>query len=269
MRADSDMRSVFFGFAALFLLVTCAQAQQMYRWVDKDGRVTYSQSPPPAGAAKSVQPKRLDSSASDSPTLPYAAQVAAHNFPVTMYASPDCGAPCDDGRASLQKRGIPFKEVSVADPKGFETLKALSGGKTQVPVLQIGSRTLYGYDAIAWKNNLDEVGYPSSIFTPTQAAQPAAKAARSNSLPLVRLFTHPQCGQPCEEAKAYLAGRAVPYQELSAEGPAGQAEVRKYSEAGTVPLLLIGTTALDSFDESRYESAINAAGYPRLIGGRR
>ena len=263
------MRSVFFGFATLSLVVTCAQAQQMYRWVDKDGRVTYSQSPPPAGAAKSVQPRRLDSSGGDSPTLPYAVQVAARNFPVTMYASPDCGPPCDDGRASLQKRGIPFKEISVGDPKGFEALKALSGGKTQVPVLQIGSRTLYGYDAIAWKNTLDEVGYPSSIFTSTQASQPAAKAARAGSLPLVRLFTHPQCGQPCEDAKAYLAGRAVPFQEVSAGSPAGLAEVRKYSEAGTVPLLVIGTTALDSFDESRYEAAINTAGYPRLIGNRR
>ena len=117
------MRSVFFGFATLSLVVTCAQAQQMYRWVDKDGRVTYSQSPPPAGAAKSVQPRRLDSSGGDSPTLPYAVQVAARNFPVTMYASPDCGPPCDEGRASLQKRGIPFKEISVGDPKGFEALR--------------------------------------------------------------------------------------------------------------------------------------------------
>lgn len=263
------MRRVFFVFAALSLLVTGVQAQQMYRWVDKDGRVTYSQSPPPAGSAKSVQPKRMDSGAVESSPLPYAAQVAARNFPVTMYASPDCGAPCDDGRASLQKRGIPFREISVGDPKGFEALKALTGGKTQVPVLQIGSRTLHGYDAIAWKNNLDEVGYPSSIFTSTQASQPAAKAATRGGLPLVRLFTHPQCGQPCEDAKAYLAGRAVPFQEISAESPAGLAEVRRFSEAGTVPLLVIGSTALDSFDESRYESAINAAGYPRLIGNRR
>lgn len=256
--------------AAFFLTVALAHAQQLYRWVDKDGRVTYSQNPPPAGAAKSVQPRSLGSGSTvESPNLPYAAQVAARNFPVTLYASPDCGAPCDDGRASLQKRGIPFKEVSVADPKGFEALKSLSGGKTQVPVLQIGSRTLFGYDAGTWKGSLDEVGYPSSIFSPSQSAPAAAKAAPRSGLPLVRLFTHPQCGQPCEDAREFLNGRAVPFQEVSAESPAGLAEVRKLSEAATVPLLAIGSTVLDSFDADRYESAIVAAGYPRLSGFRR
>ncbi|MBM3346247.1 MAG: glutaredoxin family protein [Betaproteobacteria bacterium] len=256
--------------AALFLSVAVAHAQQLYRWVDKDGRVTYSQNPPPAGAAKNVQPRSLGSGSTvESSSLPYSAQVAARNFPVTLYASPDCGAPCDDARASLQKRGIPIKEVSVADPKGFDTLKSLSGGKTQVPVLQIGSRTLFGFDAAAWKNNLDEVGYPSSIFAPAQGAPTAAKAAPRGGLPLVRLFTHSQCGQPCEDARGFLNGRAVPFQEVSAESPAGLAEVRRLSEAATVPLLVIGTTVLDSFDADRYESAITTAGYLRLGGFRR
>jgi len=262
------MRTIVTGFALLAMLIAGAHAQQLYRWVDKDGRVTYSQNPPPAGAAKSVQSKSLGSSAAESSSLPYAVQVAVRNFPVTLYATPDCGAPCDDGRASLQKRGIPFKEVSVADPKGFETLKSLSGGKTQVPVLQIGSRTLFGYDAATWKSNLDEVGYPSSIFTSTQSAPTAAKAG-PRGLPLVRLFTHPQCGQPCADAREFLNGRAVPFQEVSADNPAGLADVRKLSEAGTVPLLVIGSKVLDSFDQASYESAISAAGYPPLTGFRR
>lgn len=245
-----------------------AQAQQMYRWVDKDGRVTYSQNPPPAGAAKSVQPKSLAGSSVETSTLPYAAQVAAKNFPVTLFATPDCGAPCDEGRASLQKRGVPFKEVSVADAKGFETLKSLTGGKTQVPVLQIGSRLLQGYEPGAWKGNLDEVGYPSSIPSPSQGAAAKTPSRGGTQLPLVRLYTHPQCGQPCQDAKEYLTGRAVPYQERSAEDPAAIAEIRKLSEAGTVPLLVIGSTVLDSFDATRYEAAIAAAGYPRLTGGR-
>jgi glutaredoxin len=254
--------------ALVLLACPTVQAQQMYRWVDKDGRVTYSQNPPPAGAAKSVQPKTLGSSVVESSTLPYAAQVAAKNFPVTLYATPDCGPPCDDGRASLQKRGIPFKEVSVADAKGFEMLKNLTGGKTQVPVLQIGSRMLQGFEPAAWKSNFDEVGYPSSI--PAVASNAAAKASSrtGNQLPLVRLYTHPQCGQPCQDAKEFLAGRAVPYQERSADNPAALAEIRKLSEGGTVPLLVIGSTVLDSFDPVRYEAAIVTAGYPRLVGGR-
>ncbi len=256
------------GISALLLLslLGAAHAQQLYRWVDKSGRVTYSQHPPPTGAAKSVQSKNLSSSVVETSTLPYAAQVAARNFPVTLYASPDCGAPCDNGRDSLQKRGIPFREVSVADAEGFEALKSLSDGKTQVPVIQIGSRTLFGYDAAAWKNTLDEVGYPSTILGSTQRAQartrPAATSGQPNGLPLVRLFTHPQCGDPCQSAREYLAGRSVPYQEVSADNGARLAELRKLSDSGAVPVLVIGTTVTNGFDADEYQAAIEAAGYP-------
>ena len=80
-----------------------AAAQQMYRWVDKDGRVTYSQNPPPAGAAKSVQQKRLSSSVIEASDLPYAAQVAMRNFPVMLHTSPDCGAGCASARVKAYK----------------------------------------------------------------------------------------------------------------------------------------------------------------------
>lgn len=252
------MRRGFAGITAFALLIACAHAQPLYRWVDKNGRVTYSQSPPPAGAAKSVQPKNLGSSVVETSTLPYAAQVAVKNFPVTLYASPDCGAPCDEGRASLQKRGIPFKEVSVTDQKGLDLLKSLSG-KSQVPVIQIGSRTLSGYEAATWKNSLDEVGYPSSIASP----QRAQTAPRPGNLPPVRLFTHSQCGEPCQEARAFLAARGVPFQETAASDDEALAEVRKFSPTGKVPVLIVGTTVLDTFTPARYESVIDAAGFPR------
>lgn len=255
------MRRVFAGIALFALLVAFAQAQALYRWVDKDGKVTYSQSPPPAGAAKSVQQKNLAGSVVESTTLPYAAQVAARNFPVTLYASADCGPPCEEARGSLMKRGIPFREISVSDEKGLETLKKLTGGKSQVPVLQIGSRVLQGFEASTWKGGLDEVGYPASIPQPTR---PAAKAgARSANLPLVRLFTASACGQPCQDARALLSGRGVPFEETSADSSPGAEEIRKFSESGKLPLLIVGSTVLDSFESSRYDAVIDAAGFQR------
>jgi glutaredoxin len=256
------MRRGLAGIALIALLAAAtAQAQSLYRWVDKDGKVTYSQSPPPSGAAKSVQQKNLSSSVVESTTLPYAAQVAARNFPVTLYASRDCGPTCEEARASLQKRGIPFREISVSDDKGFEALKKLTGGKTQVPVVQIGSRTLQGYEAASWKSALDEVGYPASIPQPSRSQ--AAKAGMRENLPLVRLFTAGQCGRPCQDARDFLAGRGVPFVETSADAEAGAAEIRKFSESGRVPLLVVGTTVLDNYEPSRYDSVIEAAGFPR------
>lgn len=52
----------------LSVCLACASLQsqaQVYKWIDKDGKVQYSDSPPPAGAGASV-PQKLDTSASGS-----------------------------------------------------------------------------------------------------------------------------------------------------------------------------------------------------------
>jgi glutaredoxin len=243
----------------LVFLLGAAHAQQLYRWEDKDGRVTYSQHPPAAGAAKSVQPKRLGSSVVESSTLPYAAQVAMKNFPVTLYTSPDCGSPCDNARGSLQKRGIPFKEVSVTDQKGFDLIKSLAG-KVQVPVLQVGSRVESGFEATAWKSALDDAGYPASI--PPQR-RPNETAAASRNLPEAKLYTNSQCGAVCQDARELLGARGISYKDIPVEDAEALAELKKHSESGSVPVLVLGTVVLRGFDAARYQSALDSAGFPR------
>ena len=45
--------------AVAILLATATVAAQVYKWVDKDGKVQYSDTPPPASATK-VEAKRID-----------------------------------------------------------------------------------------------------------------------------------------------------------------------------------------------------------------
>ncbi len=146
--------------AAAIVAIVCADASaQSYRWLDKDGRVHYTQTPPPADA-KNVQKMDLRGSVVESSGLPYATQIAAKNFPVTLYTSADCGAPCDEARALLVKRGVPFREISVADQKDIDNLKKISGG-TQLPFLFVGSQTQSGFLEEAYKSLLDSADYPS------------------------------------------------------------------------------------------------------------
>lgn len=52
----------------LSLCLACASLlsqAQVYKWIDKDGKVQYSDSPPPAGVGASV-PQKVDTSASNS-----------------------------------------------------------------------------------------------------------------------------------------------------------------------------------------------------------
>lgn len=234
-----------------------ASAQQMYRWVDKDGRVTYSQNPPPAGAAKSVQQRRLSSSVVEGADLPYAAQVAAKNFPVTLHTSPECGAGCTSARDSLKKRGIPYREVVANDDASVEALRKLTGA-IQVPVLQVGNQLLRGYEPGAWKGALDQAGYPDSI--PATTRPPVPRVTRN--LPQVKLFTSSQCGVSCQSAKELLTARGIAFQETSVDSEDGMQELKKVSGNDVVPLLLLGGSQTQGFEAGRYHSLLDKAGFP-------
>ena len=59
------MRSpIRFFAAAAILLAAATVTAQVYRWVDKDGKVQYSDQPPPAGATKADPKKVADAPAS-------------------------------------------------------------------------------------------------------------------------------------------------------------------------------------------------------------
>ena len=170
---------------SLVLATSSVVGQQLYRWVDKNGKVTYSQDPPPAGAAAKVEQKQLKSSVVETGGLPYELQQTAKNFPVTIYTGPDCGDPCKNGLALLSKRGTPYKEISVADAAGIAELKKISG-KEQLPVLIVGKTVATGFTESQWHSTLDLVGYPKTA--PLSARQPAAAAkpagASNNAAPV-------------------------------------------------------------------------------------
>src|SRR4051812_20635403 len=78
----------------------------VYRWTDKEGKVHFSDAPPPDDA-KDVSQKRIGADPSDASAIPYESQVAMKRHPVTLYVADKC-APCDEARALLSRRGIPY-----------------------------------------------------------------------------------------------------------------------------------------------------------------
>jgi glutaredoxin len=150
-------------------------AQQVYRYVDKDGRVVYSDRQP-SGDAKDVQPKRMGANYIENSELPYAAQQAMDRYPVTLYTFA-CGELCQSAEGLLNRRGVPFTSVNVEDPKGAEQLKNLTGELT-APVLQVGDKLIgKGFNEIRWTALLDQAGYPKAPASrrSTPARPPAAE----------------------------------------------------------------------------------------------
>jgi len=160
-------------------LPAAAQAQTtLYRWVDKDGKVHYTDAPPPQ-EAKGVVQKRMGGGA-DASSLPYATQVAMQKSPVVLYWGAACGEPCSKGRDLLARRGVPFTERDAqGNAEHAEALQKLIGSM-EVPVLTLGANKVKGYDEGAWNAALDAAGYPRTVL-PGQ--RPPAPAPRPEAAP--------------------------------------------------------------------------------------
>jgi len=145
--------------------VSAAQAQQIYRWVDDKGQLHVSDVPPPN--ARNVEKKTYGGNVVEAPT-PFELQRAQKNFPVTLYTSPVCKEPCEQARAALNKRGVPFKEVQVWNPETRAELHRVTGSY-QVPVLLVGRTPLTGFEQGAFDSLLDSAGYPRTGVLPARS----------------------------------------------------------------------------------------------------
>lgn len=153
--------------AGLLLGAAAASAQTVYRILGPDGRVTFSDQPPPNAAAQAASPSGTrGASPAAGPALPYALQQVANRFPVTLYTGSDC-APCDSARQLLLSRGVPFAERTVRSDEDVEALKRLSGDAS-LPFGSIGRQQLKGFSDLEWTQFLDAAGYPKSSQLPSQ-----------------------------------------------------------------------------------------------------
>jgi glutaredoxin len=143
---------------ALLALALPATAQ-VYKWVDKDGKVQYTEFPPPKDAKNVSEKSYRGGGPSSEEQVPYATRVASQRHPVTLYVSTQCGDYCDQGRALLSKRGVPFAEKNAqADQAAQDTLMKLAGSLA-VPFLRVGESNVHGFDEGAWNSALDRAGY--------------------------------------------------------------------------------------------------------------
>ena len=172
--------------AALLLPAIAAAQSNVYRWVDKDGKVHYSDSPPEPDV-KAVTQKRMGGGTAEAPQLPFATQLAMKSSPAVLYVSPTCGQYCEQGRALLSRRGIPYSERDASNPAGAEQVKNLIGSQF-VPVLALGEKALKGYNEETWQEALDAAGYPRTALpgqrnpaapVPPSAPPPAGQPARA------------------------------------------------------------------------------------------
>lgn len=163
------------GLLCTVMVLPSADAVRLYRWVDKDGRVSYQDRPPPEG--QQVESRDFKLRGAPQPSGDGAAD-AAEQYPVVLYTAPQCTA-CDLARAYLDRRKIPYTDKNVAESTELQQELRQKSGALTVPTIAVGPKVMRGYLESLLAGELDAAGYPK-IETPApteeqqQAGEPAA-----------------------------------------------------------------------------------------------
>ncbi len=117
----------------------------VYKWTDAQGRVHYSDSPPPEAKAQqikvrinSIQGPAVVSTLRDGST-------ATAKDKVRIYTAVWCGY-CKRAKAHLAAKGVPYDEVDVEASERGRSEFAQLGGRG-VPVILVGTQRMDGFDA--------------------------------------------------------------------------------------------------------------------------
>ncbi len=146
----------------------------IYKQRDAQGRLIFSDRPISQDAQVSEnRPASSATATNGAAALPVALRDVVARFSVTLYSAKDC-QPCDNGRAMLTARGVPFSEKTVLTPEDGQALTQLSGGLT-VPLLTIGSQQLKGFSESSWSDYLLAAGYPPQSALPAGYSNPAPR----------------------------------------------------------------------------------------------
>jgi len=137
-----------------------AQATDVYRWVDKDGKVHYGQTA--VRDAEKVKVSAAEAEAESgvgATTLPYEARLAHKNFPLALYVSEACADSCQQAREFLNKRRVPYTVTVLKTDADVAAFKQKSGTEV-VPTLSVGRSWIKGFQPDQWRDELDASGYP-------------------------------------------------------------------------------------------------------------
>jgi glutaredoxin len=122
----------------LSLFLALPASAGVYKWTDAQGRIQYSDTPPPAARATQLKLQ------SYSGPVQVSRAVGADSG-VTIYTTEWCGV-CKRAKAFLKQNGVPFREWDV-EKTDYGSVKFKQLGGSGVPLITVGSEKMMGFDA--------------------------------------------------------------------------------------------------------------------------
>lgn len=161
----------FIRIAPLAAMLVALPGMAQYKVVSPDGRVTYTDTPPPESSGARVTRLGTPPKTTTEVALPLDLRQAITRYPVTLYTMRVCD-PCDAARLLLRQRGVPYSEKVLITSQDSDALLKLSGAR-DAPTVTIGSQVLRGLSPDTWHSYLDLAGYPRQSRLPAAYEYPA------------------------------------------------------------------------------------------------
>lgn len=135
------------GVILLGMLFATPVLAGVYKWTDAQGRIQYSDTPPPAAKASQLKLQTYTGPAQVS-------KVVGADSGVTLYTTEWCGV-CKRAKAFMKQNGVPFREWDVEKTE-YGAIKFKQLGGSGVPLITVGSEKMMGFDSgrfmELWKN---------------------------------------------------------------------------------------------------------------------
>jgi glutaredoxin len=135
-----------------------AGAAKLYKWVDRQGNVSYHDQPPPEGSGYRVEEKPIASGEKPKKKTNDSNAKAVEKFPVVLYSATKCDS-CDLARAYLDKRKVPYTVKQVEGDLKVQAELKQKIGSLSVPTILIGEKVMKGYLESLLEGELDAAGY--------------------------------------------------------------------------------------------------------------
>lgn len=143
----------------VLMMISPVTQGDLYKWVDKDGRIHYGDSPPENAKLKKITGKVSSFSSVSVEPFVYDPNIITRrktSKSVVMYSTSWCGY-CKKAARHFRQKKIPFTEYDIEkSAKAANEYKKLRG--RGVPIILIGDRRMNGFNA----NTFDSLYYGNS-----------------------------------------------------------------------------------------------------------
>jgi len=120
------------------MLLALPASAGVYKWTDAQGRIQYSDTPPPAAMATQLKLQSYTGPVQ-------VGRAIGADSGVTLYPTEWCGV-CKRAKAFLKQNGVPFREWDV-EKTDYGSVKFKQLGGSGVPLITVGAEKMMGFDA--------------------------------------------------------------------------------------------------------------------------